>query len=75
MDDASAPKTTASSWDPVAPAPTTEKERGFIAELLIFSWENKWWWIIPTLLILSGLGVLVIAAGSSRFAPFIYALF
>jgi hypothetical protein len=75
MSDASAAPKSTSEWEPVAPAPAVKKERGFVADLLVFAWENKWWWIVPTVLILGGLGVLIGFAGSQRFVPFFYALF
>ena len=71
------------SWDPdlkptsAAPggSPTASAERGFFADLALFAWENKWWWITPTLLILVGLGVMVWFAQGQQIAPFFYALF
>jgi len=76
MGDAAAPNP--SSWDPESrPAgpPGLAAERGFFADLLLFAWENKWWWIAPTLLILIGLGVMVWFAQGQAIAPFFYALF
>jgi hypothetical protein len=61
------------AWDPTAKPAAAE--RGFIADLLVFAWENKLWWIVPTVVILAGLGLLVWASGNDGFAPFFYALF
>ncbi len=75
-------ETTASpnpGWDPTArPAAAASgpaAEPGFFKELLVFAWENKLWWIVPSLVILLGLGTLVFFAGQDRFAPFFYSLF
>ena len=74
MSDATTPKST--SWDPEAkPADETPVERGFFADLLLFAWENKWWWIVPTLVILLGLGTMIFFAQEQQIAPFFYALF
>jgi len=78
MSDAPVTPNPASNWDPTArpaPAHAGAVERGFFGELLVFAWENKLWWIVPSLTILLGLGVLVFAAGNDKFAPFFYALF
>ena len=69
MSDANEP----TSWDPTAKS--APKPMGFFKELLVFSWENKWWWITPTLLILVGLTAMVFMAQGSMVAPFFYALF
>jgi hypothetical protein len=63
------------TWDPTARPDAAVTERGFFAELLVFAWQNKLWWIVPSLTILLGLGVLVFVAGQDRFAPFFYSLF
>jgi hypothetical protein len=65
------------AWDPESRPAAGEApvERGFIADFFVFAWENKWWWITPTLLILGGLGLLVAMAQDSGIAPFFYALF
>jgi len=75
MSDVPTDPTPAAAWDPVSPAATVRKERGFFGELLLFAWENKWWWIAPTLVILGGLTVLIVAAGNQRIVPFFYAVF
>jgi hypothetical protein len=48
---------------------------GFIAEFFDFLLHNKKWWLIPIVVVLLGLGLLVVAVGSSGLAPFIYTLF
>lgn len=72
MSDAATPN---SSWDPEAKGAAATGERGFLAELLAFAWENKAWWIVPTVVILAGLGVLVFVCQQDSIAPFFYALF
>ena len=79
MSDATTPGST--SWDPnekAAPIPAGAEaapERGFFADLLVFAWENKIWWIAPTVIILVGLAVMVYFAQKDTIAPFFYALF
>jgi hypothetical protein len=46
-----------------------------IKEFFAFLREGKKWWIAPILVFLVLFGVLVIFAGSSTLAPFIYSLF
>jgi len=65
----------AAVWDPTAKAAAAAPERGFVADLLHFAWDNKLWWIVPTVVILAGLGLLVFLSGNDSFAPFFYALF
>jgi hypothetical protein len=48
---------------------------GIIKEFFEFLRERKKWWIAPILVFLVLLGVLLIFAGSSTLAPFIYSLF
>jgi len=64
---------TTSSWDPQAPQPAPAKQ-GFLREFLQFAWEEKIWWITPTVLILVLLAVLVFYAQGGAIAPFFYAL-
>ncbi len=76
MSEESSPKR--SEWDPVArpmPASGTPAERGFFADLLVFAWENKLWWITPAVVILVLLAVMVWFARGESIAPFFYALF
>ena len=52
-----------------------ESERvGLVAEFWEFLKHNKKWWLLPIVLVMLGLGIVVIA-GSSGAAPFIYTLF
>lgn len=44
-------------------------------ELLSFLWQRKLWWLIPMVVVLVLFGLLLIFAGSSSIAPFIYTLF
>jgi hypothetical protein len=46
-----------------------------IREFFEFLRERKRWWIAPILVFLVLFGVLVILAGTSTLAPFIYSLF
>ncbi|MDB5335753.1 MAG: hypothetical protein JWN70_1372 [Planctomycetaceae bacterium] len=51
-----------------------EPQPSLIAEFLDFLVNNKAWWLTPIIVVLSLVGLLVVA-GSSVAAPFIYALF
>ena len=44
-------------------------------ELLSFLWQRKLWWLIPMIVVLVMFGLLLIFAGGSSIAPFIYTLF
>lgn len=46
-----------------------------ISEFLQFLWERKLWWIIPMVLVFLAIGLLLVFAQGSPFAPFIYTLF
>ena len=48
---------------------------GIFGELLAFFWQKKLWWLIPLIVILVLFGALLIFAGASGIAPFIYPLF
>jgi len=48
---------------------------GILGELLSFLWKRKKWWLIPLIVILILFGLLMIFAGSTGLAPFIYPLF
>lgn len=63
------------AWDPTAKPASAPAERGFVADLLLFAWENKLWWIVPSVVILAGLGLMVFLSSNDSFAPFFYALF
>lgn len=45
-----------------------------VREFIDFVFENKKWWLIPILLVLSLVGLLAVL-GSTGAAPFIYTLF
>lgn len=49
-------------------------EGGFFQEFWIFLKENKKWWLLPILLAFLLMGVLLLAGGTGA-APFIYTLF
>ena len=51
-----------------------EQQLTLVQEFLYFVVENKKWWLIPILLVLSLVGLLVVL-GSTGAAPFIYTLF
>jgi hypothetical protein len=44
-------------------------------ELWLFLRENKKWWLLPIISMLLALGTLMVFAGSSALAPFIYTIF
>lgn len=44
-------------------------------ELWAFLSSNKKWWLFPVVVVLVGIGALLVFAGSSALAPFIYTLF
>ena len=68
------PNTT--SWDPEAdPKIPVQDKVGILGELWQFVWENKLWWITPTVLILVLLGLVIYYASGTAIAPFFYALF
>ncbi len=50
------------------------KRESFVAEFAHFLMENKKWWLIPIVTVLLLIGVLLIAGGTGA-APFIYTLF
>jgi hypothetical protein len=47
---------------------------GFFTEFWVFLKENKKWWLLPILLAFLLMGVLLLAGGTGA-APFIYTLF
>lgn len=51
-----------------------EEQMSIFQEFRLFVVENKAWWLVPILLVLSLVGVLVVL-GSTGAAPFIYTLF
>jgi hypothetical protein len=44
-----------------------------LGEVWGFAWENKAWWLVPTVLVLLVLGLLIFTGQAA--APFIYTLF
>jgi hypothetical protein len=44
-------------------------------EFLLFIKQEKKWWLIPFIVVLLIVGALIVFAGSSPLAPFIYPLF
>lgn len=51
-----------------------QKQGNLISELIGFMSENKKWWLSPIIIVLLIVGLLLIAGGSG-IAPFIYTLF
>jgi len=47
----------------------------FIKELWQFFKERKKWWLFPIIVLLLLIGILIVFAGNSVIAPFIYTLF
>ena len=50
------------------------RRTGVFGELVRFMWRAKMWWLIPLLVVLTLLILVLIFAGSSPIAPFIYPL-
>jgi hypothetical protein len=48
---------------------------GIFGELLSFLWAQKLWWIIPMVIVLVLFAFLLIFAGQTGLAPFVYTLF
>ncbi len=48
---------------------------GIAREMLSFLWHRRLWWLIPMVVVLLVFGLLLVLAGSSGLAPFIYSLF
>ena len=44
-----------------------------LSEVWAFAWQNKAWWLVPTVVVLLLLGVLIFSG--QAVAPFIYTLF
>lgn len=47
----------------------------FLKDLWNFLKTRKKWWLAPLIVVLILLGLLIVLAGSSALAPFIYTLF
>ena len=48
---------------------------GIFGELIAFLWAQKLWWIIPMVIVLVLFAFLLIFAGQTGLAPFVYTLF
>ena len=51
-----------------------ERRTSFVAEFVYFLAQNKKWWLLPILLVIGGVGLLALLAGTGA-APFIYTMF
>lgn len=49
--------------------------QSLVKEFFLFIKEEKKWWLIPLISVLLLVGALIVFAGSSPLAPFIYPLF
>jgi hypothetical protein len=47
----------------------------FLKDLFGFLWQRKAYWITPIVLILLVIGALIVFAGGSAVAPFVYTFF
>jgi len=47
----------------------------FAKDFWLYMKERKKWWLLPTIIILSLLGLLIVLSSGSAIAPFIYSLF
>jgi hypothetical protein len=54
---------------------TVQHRVGILGDFFEFLWEQKLWWMIPMFAIVAVLGLLMVFAQGSAFAPFIYTLF
>ena len=50
-------------------------KQSIVKEFFLFVRQEKKWWLIPLLAVLLIVGALVVFAGSSPLAPFLYPLF
>jgi len=55
-------------------AQAAKKQRGPVAEFLLFVLHNKKWWLTPIIVVLVLVGALAVLGGTGV-APFIYSLF
>jgi hypothetical protein len=51
-----------------------EGRASLVSEFVYFLGQNKKWWLLPILLVIGGVGLLVLLAGTGA-APFIYTMF
>jgi hypothetical protein len=54
---------------------TTMARQSLLKEFFLFIKEEKKWWLVPLIAVLLIVGVLIVFAGSSPLAPFLYPLF
>jgi len=47
----------------------------FLKDLWLFIKTRKKWWLVPMIVILLIIGLLIVFAGGSAIAPFVYTLF
>jgi len=50
-------------------------KQSLIKEFFLFIKQEKKWWLVPLISVLLLVGALIVFAGSSPLAPFIYPLF
>jgi len=50
-------------------------KQSLIKEFFLFIRQEKKWWLVPLISVLLLVGALIVFAGSSPLAPFIYPLF
>ena len=48
---------------------------GIVGRLLEYLWRERFWWMIPAIVIILLFGALILFSQSSAVAPFIYTLF
>jgi hypothetical protein len=51
-----------------------QERMSLLREFWCFLKHNKKWWLLPIIIVLLGLGLIILLAGTSA-APFIYTLF
>lgn len=51
------------------------QSRGLVSELWAFLRARKKWWLAPIILVMLAVGALLVFAGGSALAPFIYTIF
>lgn len=54
---------------------TFQEKIVIVKDFLLFLWERKLWWLIPTVVILLLIGIILVLTQGSAIAPFIYTLF
>lgn len=48
---------------------------GIAADLVVFLWRAKMWWMLPIVIVLLLLGLITVFGSTSGVGPFIYTLF